>query len=227
MTTVLRKAEPPTVNGTATKARVDALRPVKPPSSPTRRRWGRFGAGAAAASLGAWVFGAMYLSAEDRTDVLVVNSQIARYATITRADLKIVRISSDTEASTVGATRIDEVVGRIASTDLPTGALLTDSGLLPVGDKLLKGNEAVVGVLLSGGDSQMTLRRGARVALVVRPAVGGTGTPVEVKGWVFDSSAEAVSARERPVEVAVARDQAAMVSAAAADKRVTLVILPE
>ena len=156
MTTVLRKADPPSVNGTATKARVDALRPLKPPSSPTKRRWGRFAAGAAAAMLGAWAFGAMYLAAEDRTDVLVVNSQIARYATITRADLKVVQISADTEAATVAASRLDEIVGRIASTDLPTGALLTDSGLMPIGDKLLKANEAVVGVLLSGGDSQIT-----------------------------------------------------------------------
>lgn len=227
MTTVLRRAEPPSSNGTAAKARIDALRPVKPPSQPTKRRWGRFAAGAAAGLLGAWLFGAMYMSAEQRTDVLLVNANVARFATITRDDLKIVRIASDTEAASVPATRINEIVGRIAATDLPSGSLLTDSALLPAGDKLLKPDEAVVGVLLSAGDSQMILKRGQLVALVVRPPQGATGAPVEVKGWVFDTSAEAVSSRERPIEVAVPRDQAAMVSAAGADKRVTLVILPE
>ena len=227
MSTVLRRAEPPSVNGTATKARVDALRAVKPPSQPSKRRWGRFAAGAAAAAIGAWSFGALYLAAEDRIDVLVVASKVDRFAAITRADLKIVKISSDTEVATVPATRLDEIVGRIAAADLPAGSMLTDSGLLPIGDKLLKPDEAVVGVLLSAGDSQMTLRRGATVALVVRPALGDTSAPIEVTGWVFDASAEAVSTRERPVEIAVSREQAALVSAAGADKRVTLVILPE
>ena len=47
------------------------MRAVKPPTQPSKRRWGRFGAGAAAAAIGAWLFAAMYLSAGDRTEVLV------------------------------------------------------------------------------------------------------------------------------------------------------------
>ena len=73
----------------------------------------------------------------------------------------------------------------------------------------------------------MKLRRGAPILVVVRPPTGQTTAPVEVTGWVFDSSAEALSSRERPIELAVPRASAAMVSAAAADKRVTVVALGE
>ena len=100
-------------------------------------------------------------------------------------------------------------------------------GLLPIGDKLLQPDEAVVGVLLSAGDSQMTLRRGAVVAWSFARRSVTRAPRSRCTGWVFDASAEAVSARERPVEIAVSRDQAALVSAAGADKRVTIVILPE
>ena len=50
---------------------------------------------------------------------------------------------------------------------------------------------------------------------------------VEIAGWVFDAYGEALNTRERPVELAVPRDQAALISAAAADQRVTLVALAE
>jgi hypothetical protein len=44
---------------------------------------------------------------------------------------------------------------------------------------------------------------------------------------VFDASGEPVNTRERPIELAVPRDQAALISAAAADRRVTIVALAE
>jgi hypothetical protein len=63
--------------------------------------------------------------------------------------------------------------------------------------------------------------------VVVRPPAGSQGDPVEIEGWVFDASGEALNTRERPVELAVPRDQAGLISAAAADQRVSIVALAE
>ena len=60
---------------------------------------------------------------------------------------------------------------------------------------------AVVGVLVGPGEGPSdSLRRGARVLVVVRPAQGAAGEPDEFDGWVFDASAEALNTRERPLE---------------------------
>lgn len=226
MSTVLHRTDKAPKNGATAKARADAVTALRPPKPPTKKRWGRMAVGLAAALIGSWVFAAMYMSAGDRTEVLVLTSKVNRLETIDRADLRTVRISSDTNAANVPASRIEEIVGRVAVTDLTEGSILTDSQLLPVGEKLLKPDEAVVGVLLGAGDSQMNLRRGVPVLLIVRPAPGASGGPVEVTGWVYSSSAEALSSRERPVEVVVPRTQAGVVSAAGAEKRVTIVLLP-
>ena len=77
------------------------------------------------------------------------------------------------------------------------------------------------------GDGQLSLKRGSPVIIVVRPAAGETATATEVTGWVFDSSAEALNSRERPVELALPRAQAGLVSAAAADKRISVLALAE
>jgi hypothetical protein len=228
MSTVLRK-QPVTDerNGEASRARLAAVTPAKKPTSRLRRRWGRLAAGITIAILGAWIAAALYLSAGDRTEVLVLANKVDRFAAIQRSDLRTVRISTGTDTASIDAKQLDSIIGRVASTDLVSGSILADEQLLPSGQKLLTADEAIVGLLLTAGDSQMKLRHGAPILVVVRPAAGQTTAPVEVKGWVFDSSTEALSSRERPIELAIPRASAALVSAAAADKRVTVVALGE
>lgn len=91
MTTVLRRAEPRPVNGEAQGARIAAIASMKQPKTPVRRRWSRIAAGIAGALLGSWLFASLYLSAGDRTEVLVVANPISRFATIARSDLRVVR----------------------------------------------------------------------------------------------------------------------------------------
>ena len=227
MTTVLRRAEPRPVNGEQQGARIAAVSSLKRPASPTKRRWGRLAAGVAAGLIGAWISASLYVSAGHRTEVLVLANAVHRFDTITRADLHTIRISSDSEAASVKATRLDEFVGRVASSDLIAGSLLVEGELLPLGQKLLGTDEALVGVLLGPGDGHLGLRRGSPIMVVIRPVAGDTAAPVQVKGWVFDASAEAITSRERPVELAIPLKQAALVSAAAADKRVTILALAE
>lgn len=225
MTSTLK---PTTNGGNGRAARADAVAPPKSPGAPVRRRWGRIGVGAAAAVFGAWVFTALYLSAGDRHEVLALSHDVARLEVVDRSDLRVVRISSDADLGSVNASQLDELVGRVAGVDLVAGSLLVKDQLVPEGRQLLGADEAVVGVLLGPGDSPVrSLSRGAPVLVVVRPPAGSQGDPEETQGWVFDASGEPVNTRERPIELAVPRDQAALISAAAADRRVTIVALAE
>lgn len=215
-------------NGHAQRSRAAAVAPAKPPGAPVRRRWGRIGAGLAAAVLGAWIFAALYLSAGDRQEAIALSRDVDRLETISRSDLRVVRISTDTEVSIIDASEMDTIVGRVASTDLVAGSLLTSDQLIPQGRQLLGDDEAVIGVLIGPGDSPTrVLRRGTPVLVVVRPAAGTQGAPEEIEGWVFDASGEPLNTRERPIELAVPRSAAGAISAAAADQRVTVVALAE
>ncbi len=232
MSTVIRRSDPPPVNGSkngsAVKARADAVALMKKPNPSSRRRASRAAVGIAAAMLGCWAFASMYLSAGQRTNALVLDRTVPRFEIIKRDDLRIVKIGSDTEAAHIAASRMNEIIGRTAGADLLTGSLLAEGQLLPAGEQLLKPDEAVVGVLLAGGDAQIGIRKGSKVILIIRtPQATGTATTSEVTGWVYSAATESTSSRERAVEVVVPRGQAAAVSAAGADKRVTIVMLAE
>jgi hypothetical protein len=192
----------------------------------TRRRWGRVGVGAAAAVLGAWMFASLYRSADDAREVVVMAAPVERYSVIDPGDLRVARVRTDQSVvGLVDGSRLDEVVGRIASTDLPAASLLVDDHLLPVGHRLVERDEAVVGLVLRPGDGPLSnLEAGSRVAVVVRPPPGGNGEPVEVSGWVFDAADDRSPMGERDVEIVVARGDAATVSAAAAERRVSLLL---
>lgn len=193
---------------------------------PVRRRWGRIGGGVFAAVVGGWLFASLYLSADDRVEVLAVATDIGRFDVIDRSDLRVVTIGEDTDIASIPASRLDELVGRVASTDIVAGGLLVDGQLLPAGDRLVTADEAIVGLLVGPGDSPTTgMTRGAVVSVVIRPAAGTNGTVAEVPGWIAGIGGEVSSSGDRPVEVVVARSEAARVSAAAADRRVTIVVL--
>lgn len=212
------------VNGKpATEARQRALAPTK--REPVRRRWGRIAGGAFAALLGGWLFTSLYMSAGDRVDVLALSNDVGRHEAIERSDLRVVAISADTDVSSVPASRLDDLVGRVAATDLTKGSLLADGALVADGERLVQAGEAVVGVLVKPGDSPTNeMRPGASVSVVVRPAPGTTGAVTEVPGWVVNVGS-AASNGDRTIEVVVARQSSAAVSAAAADRRVTIVAL--
>jgi len=172
------------------------------------------------------VFAALYLSADDTSQVLVVADGVERFDVIERSDLRAVSLPSDADVESVPASRLDEVVGRVAAADLVGGSLLADSQLVPVGERLVGTDEAVVGVLVGSGDAPTTgLVRGVGVSVVIRPSAGSSDDVVEVAGWVVDRAGEPAASGDRAVEVVVARSAAAAVSAAASDGRVSIVVL--
>ena len=211
-------------NGPA--SRDAAAAPTAIPGGSVRRRWGRVTIGVGAAIVGAWIFAALYLSAGNRAEVVVMARDVARFDTIERSDLRVVRMSRDGDVETIPSSQLDSLVGRAAGVDLVGGSLLADGQVLSAGQALLAADEAVVGLLVGPGEGPSdSLRRGARVLVVVRPAQGASGEPVEFDGWVFDASAEELNTRERPLEVVVPKADAGAISAAAADRRVSVVVL--
>ena len=209
--------------------------PARPRSRRRSHRVGRFDAdGGVSVRVRlppCWVPGCSprsYLSAGDRTEVLVLAHDVGRLEVIERSDLRVVRMSNDADVESIDAGRFDDFVGRVTGVDLVAGSLLAEGQVLPPGRDLLGADEAVVGVLLGPGDSPVrSLRRGTPVLVVVRPPAGSQGDTEEIEGWVFDASGEPLNTRERPIELAVPRDKAGLISAAAADQRVTIVALAE
>ncbi|MAT06901.1 MAG: hypothetical protein CL424_17845 [Acidimicrobiaceae bacterium] len=72
---------------------------------------------------------------------------------------------------------------------------------------------------------QVSLRRGTPILVIARPAPASTEGPMELEGWVWDVSGDESSTRELAVEVVVPSDSAGHVSAAAAERRVSIVAL--
>jgi hypothetical protein len=202
---------------------------TNPEGLPARRRWARVAAGAALALLGGWVFASLYVSAGERVEVLSVSGTVDRFDTIEEDDLRTVRVAADPGVDTVDAGDLDEIVGRQAATDLVEGSLLSPNQVLAAGARTVSDTEAIVGAELARADApQGALRGGVDVLVVVRPAPNATGEQQEatrVNGWLLDVGDADENTGDRPVEMVVPESQAAEVTAAAAEERLSLVVL--
>jgi hypothetical protein len=191
-----------------------------------RRRKGRIVAGLVAVVLGAWIFAALYMSAGERTNVVAVARSVNRNDQIERADLTVVRIGSAGEnVRTVAASDLEELVGHTAAVDLEAGTLLGPGLIRSEEERIVKESEAVVGVLMPAGTYPFRMRRGDNVVLVIRPKEGTEGELEEIQGWMYRADREPLTSGDQPMEVVVGRNDAAEVSAAAADGRATVVTL--
>lgn len=192
-----------------------------------RRRWGRFAAGVVLALLGGWVFASLYLSAGDRVEVLALANDVGRYHTLSRDDLQTVRVASGPTLETVAADEADDLVGRVAASDLPSGTLLAPGHLFAEDELLVDPSEAVVGAELAQGDAPGgSLTPGTDVMVVLRPQQGAAETDSRgVPGWLLDVGEPDEQSQRQPVSVVVPQSSAIDVAAAAADERVALVVL--
>ncbi len=199
----------------------------RPPGRARRgRSRSRIVAAVALLIVGAWIAAAAFLSVGSRREVLVVAHPVPRYAKLTRADLKIVRVASDGGLSFIAANRINATVGRVTAVDLTADTPLADAELLKSGTRPVRDGEAVVGALLSPADSPDPLPRGASVKVVVRPAQATTGDARSISGWILRvESAGATGEGGHRVSLVVPAAEADLVSSAAADGRVTVVVL--
>lgn len=173
---------------------------------------------------GGLLVGLLVQSAGDRTAVLAAARAIAPGQVITAADLRVVDVGVDGDASLVPATSRRSVVGQVAVVGIPEGALLaagqlaTDGGLEP--------GSVVVGALLGPGELPVpTLRAGDRVELV---AVSGSQRAEREslgEGSVFSTSPGTQSGSVF-VSLVVDRSIAEQVADVAAQQRLRLLLLP-
>jgi hypothetical protein len=238
MTDVLRSRFRPDVGGGRSEAggRGGGGEQLSPGPSglPVRRRWGRVAAGAGLVLVWVWGTVAAVRSAGDLSEVVVLARDVERYEQIERSDLRVVRAGIDPGlVETLPASRLEDVVGRVAAVDLVGGSLLAPGQLVGSDQRVVGSGEALVGARLKAGELPADgVMAGSAVVVVVRPSAttvaasgdADTGT-VEVQGWLMSVNDADRATGERSLSLVVPRSQAAMVTAAAADGRVSLVVV--
>lgn len=209
------------------RARANGLGWPGEPTGIARRRWGRIFAGAAV-MLGCGVIaGSAYVSAGSREEVLAVARPVSRFDVLEQDDLRVVRVAAEPGVATVPADRLDDLVGRPAATALVEGSLLSPEEVLD-DDVVLGDGEASVGAVLAEEDSPANLSAGSEVAVVVRPPTGAPADTVTLRAWVLAvDNADRPGSEARRVTLVVPSGDVALVSAAAADDRVSVGVVGE
>jgi len=189
--------------------------PSSPQGLPTRRRWGRFAAGAVLALLGAWIFASLYISAGERVEVLSVARDVGQYETIEDDDLKVVRVAAGPEVETVDADERDDIVGRAAAVPLREGSLLAESQVVEEGLDLIGPDKAATTVDIGAGPASV-LEPGMEVSVVVAAEQGaGEETTHSYPGWLLAKGEPDEQTGDVPITVVV--DRSALNEVAAAD----------
>jgi hypothetical protein len=175
----------------------------------------------------------LWLRAGDRVEVVALAGDVQAYETVTREDLRTVRVAAPEGVDVVRAGEIDGLVGRVAASDLPGRSLLVESDLFPANESVVTTGEAVVGVRVAPGAAPVELARGRTVLAVIlppqNPGSGDAGEARSVEGWVLKTEDLSTGAPTGglSVSVVVPRDEATEVAAASADDRLSLVALEE
>jgi len=195
-----------------------------PQGLPTRRRWGRFAAGATLALLGAWIFAALYVSAGKRVEVLALAQDVDKYQEITRDDLRTVRVAADPTVEKISAGKANDLVGRVAAVDLREGTLLSDSELLEKDATVVGPGEAKVSLLLGPEDAPTSsLVGGTPLIAVIRSEQQGED-PQRIDGcWFLETGRRNENTGKQQVTIVVPSNDADNVSDAASEERVSLI----
>jgi hypothetical protein len=204
-----------------------------PEGLPMRRRWGRFAAGVVLATLGAWVFASLYISAGERVEVLAMARDVGRFEEIQRDDLRVVRVAAGQGVDTIRAGRADELVGRVAGTGLREGSLLSPNQLFPEDHEVLEPNERIVPLELPRTSApEEAWEPGMEVTVVMRPGSAASGATTDdpqiatAEGcWIYDIGEVDEETRTLHVDLVVPDYEADDVAAAALEEgRVGLIL---
>lgn len=190
-----------------------------------RRNTGRIALGLVVLALSVLGAVTLFSSAADRTAVIGVARDVPHGAVITQADLREVSVSAGSGLRIVPAERATGVVGRTAPGGLTAGSLLNPDQLSD-GPPLAEGT-VLVGAVLKGGQFPVGLTIGDSVEIVetTAPDATGAGEPVSRgTGTVTDLSDSVDGQSLRTVSIAVQAEDAAVISAAGAAGRVSLVV---
>jgi len=192
---------------------------------PSRRRPALIALGLALAILcglgGYWIFS----SASNAVTVLRVTSDVPRGAEITATDIGTLEIIDGQGTGAFTAEEADQVVGRIATVDLPSGTLVTEDN---VGEGLpIEAGESVVGVALTAAQlPAYPIAAGDPVRIIETPLAQGDPpktTPASYSATVFTRTFDEQTS-QWIVDLVVPEDDAADIAARAATGRVALIV---
>ena len=113
----------------------------------------------------------LYRSAARRVDVLVAANDLQPGSPITSGDLRITRVSTDTNARFVAATNAAELIGRVPLGFVPSGTALNVGMVAPTPQ--LPAGDSVVGAVLDPGALPLALVSGETVEVLVTAAQTG------------------------------------------------------
>lgn len=212
--------------GAEQKARTLPPAPLAPlPKSRRRPALLALGAGLMAMGVltGAWLVN----GAGDRQSVLAVARPVPFGAVITAGDLTHAEVSLDPAVSTVPASDIGQIVGRVAATDLTPGSLLTRSAVTDVAPPA-KGQVLVAISLPASRIPAGSLQPGDRVLVVDTPPAGGdapTLPPTTIAATVVRLGAPDLNG-VTVIDVTVASADGPALAARSATGRIALVVQP-
>lgn len=157
--------------------------------------------------------------------VLTTSADVQRGEAITQNDLTTISIAGGQNVDAIPASEAAEVVGKVASVDLPAGSLLTTSNTLdtlPVPE-----GSSIVGIALNSSQlPSYRLVAGDAVRLVDTPVAQGeppTSDPQTFDATVFTTTYDEAN-QTWIVDVAVPEREAASIAARAATQRVSIVL---
>lgn len=163
----------------------DGLR-VEPPATGSRRRLPELILGIlliAGCALGAVL---LAMSGRSRTPVLALGNDIQRGQAIEESDLTTVQIGTDGDVTYLPRSDLETVVGQVALTDLPSGALVTPE-MFGEPIELLERGDGQVGLTVQLSQMpSLGLALGDEVNVVVRPSgespsIAGTATVADIQ----------------------------------------------
>jgi hypothetical protein len=196
-----------------------------------RRRPAVWALGLALVCAGAALAAVLTAAAGDRVEVLAVVRPVAVGEAISHGDLGVARVAADPQLDPIPAAQRDSVVGQFADVELRPGTLLTRGQLTSVA--IPGPGQAVVGVPLRPGQlPARSLRPGDRVLAVERidlesPTVGGGADASRpARGAVVVGTGPAGPEGVVVVDLVVSERDGVALAAAAADGRLSLVLLP-
>lgn len=162
------------------------------------------------------------LSQRGEEQALVVRSDVARGQVLEAGDFTTISVAKDT-ANVLGPDEVNNLVGRVATVDMPTGSLVTEASTAT--DLGVAEGTAVVGVgVTSAGIPGRALAAGDKVRIVYAPAEqDATAAPAAIQGTVQQTRTDGEQGTTY-VDVAVEDTQAEAVARWSAAGRAAIVL---
>jgi hypothetical protein len=177
----------------------------------------------AAVLIGALAAVWIWTTSATATDVVAVREAVQRGEVIDRADLEVVKVGLDPSLDIVPASRIDQIAGQRAGTDLAPGGLLVAGSV--TNEVLPKAGEALVGVGLAPTMLPAEpLLAGDHVRIVETPGQQGEVVTSPVVMEAVISRVTVLETGDTLVDVLVPTEKSAELAARAATGRVALVL---